>query len=421
MIDLFKEGRILYVSSIDVSIGDGPGVNEREFIIALHELLGDRVNFLIPQPRNLVSDLPVDRCWFCVSHNRRHPLSFWRHVASQISQANALLKNRKYDLLVFRLGILPIVQRYITRNYRIPYVIKTLGQGPIKVFDKKGGLVGKALRRPNLQMFQNIVSKSQVADACSLLHVEYLQEILGVPKDHVVWIDNAVNTKRFFPTSTSEARSTLNLTQFNPIIGYVGTRPWERGGMQIIEAAPKLLPKYPNLGLVILGDGKELEPMKARATELEIRDHCRFEGYVPFHQIPLYVNSLDLGVSISLQDERRFSAELKVRQYLACGKPVIVGPGSNEFVLAEKFGSYVESTNIDSIANEADKWLSLTKTEKEIFASRSYRYMQTHLSMEAMVKKRISLWNDRLNRNYFLAHEKMRQVELGAPQQRQTM
>lgn len=408
MINLFEEGRILYVSSIDVSIGDGPGVNEREFIIALHAILGDRVSFLIPQPRNPVADLPVERCWFCASHNGRHPFSFWRHVASQISEANTLLKSRKYDLLVFRLGVLPIVQLYITGNYRIPYVIKTLGQGPIKLFGNKGGWLRKALTRPNLQMFQNIVSKAQVADACSLLQVEYLQEILGLEKDHVVWIDNAVNTKRFFPASASEVRSTLNLTQFDPIIGYVGTRPWERGGMQIVEAAPKLLLKYPNLGVVILGDGIELEKMKARAAELGVKDHCRFEGYVPFHQVPLYVNSLDVGVSISLLEERRFSAELKVRQYLACGKPVIMGPGSNEFVLAEKFGSYVEPTNIDSIVNEADKWLSLTKAEKEMFARRSYRYMQTHLSMDAMAVKRINLWNERLNGNSTLSLNKLK-------------
>jgi hypothetical protein len=32
VMDLKTNGRILYISSVDVSIGNGPGVNEREFI-----------------------------------------------------------------------------------------------------------------------------------------------------------------------------------------------------------------------------------------------------------------------------------------------------------------------------------------------------------------------------------------------------
>jgi glycosyltransferase involved in cell wall biosynthesis len=166
--------------------------------------------------------------------------------------------------------------------------------------------------------------------------------------------------------------------------------------MQLIDAAPGLLSKYPDLGVVIIGDGKELADMKERARVLEVADRCRFEGYVPFDRIPLYVNSLDVGVSISYRDDRRVNSELKVRQYLACGKPVVISPGSNEFVVEEDLGSVVQPNDIHAIATEIDRWLSLSSDERETFSQRSAEYMRNNLSMEAAVSKRIELWSERL-------------------------
>ena len=71
--------------------------------------------------------------------------------------------------------------------------------------------------------------------------------------------------------------------------------------------------------------------------DLQVAERIRLEGYVPFEKIPQYVNSLDVGVSISIREDRQVNSELKVRQYLACGKPVVISPGSNEFVLEENF------------------------------------------------------------------------------------
>jgi glycosyltransferase involved in cell wall biosynthesis len=395
MKNLLEEGRILYISSTDVSIGNGPGVNEREFILALYEMIGERAHFLIPRPKERIADLPVDACTFCMPY-KRHPLNYWGHTASQVKQANKLLSQHEFDLVVVRLTLFPISSLSITRRNRIPHAIKTLGVGPLNVLDEKGWLFGSSLNKVNQKMFKYLVSKAVVSDTDSTLHVEALQQKLDVNSNSIVWIDNTVNVNRFFPSPTRDARKELGLTHFDPIIGYIGSRPWERGGMQLIDAAPGLLSKYPDLGVVIIGDGKELADMKERARILEVADRCRFEGYVPFDRIPLYVNSLDVGVSISYRDDRRVNSELKVRQYLACGKPVVISPGSNEFVVEEDLGSVVQPNDIHAIATEIDRWLSLSSDERETFSQRSAEYMRNNLSMEAAVSKRIELWSERL-------------------------
>lgn len=395
MKNLLEEGQILYISSTDVSIGNGPGVNEREIILALYEMIGNRAHFLIPQPKENIVDLPVEACTFCLPY-KRHPLNFWVHIASQIRQANKLLSEKKFDLIVIRLTLFPLSSLSITRKHRIPYAIKTLGVGPLNVLDEKRWWFGGPLNKINHKLFKYMVNNALVADSDSTLHVETLRQILDVKSDAIVWVDNTVNVKRFFPSSTKDARKELGLTKFDPIVGYIGSRPWERGGMQLVDATPHLLSKYPNLGVVIVGGGKELENIIKRADELKVLDRCRFEGYVPFDKIPLYVNSLDVGVSISLREDRRVNSELKVRQYLACGKPVVISPGSNEFVVEEKFGSVVQPTDIESIASTLDHWLSYTSEKQEEFSKKAFEYMRTHLSMEAAVSKRINLWNERL-------------------------
>src|SRR5574341_264112 len=243
--DLKTNGRILYISSVDVSIGNGPGVNEREFIVAMHRVMGDRTHFLIPQPANDVPDLPANACTFCLPHRRHHPLHFAGRVISQARLANVILSRKKFDLLLFRLDVLPLVAFYITRKHRIPYAIKTLGQGTMNALAERGGWLGRSLVALNRWLVKQIVAKALLADSVSTMQVQHLKHLLSVDSDKIVWIDNAVNTSRFFPALSTNVRRERALAQFDPIMGYIGTRPWDRGGMQLIEVAPRLLSKYP--------------------------------------------------------------------------------------------------------------------------------------------------------------------------------
>jgi glycosyltransferase involved in cell wall biosynthesis len=393
--DLRGAGRMLYISPADVSVGNGPGVNENEFVHALYGLIGERAHFLVPRPVEPVDDLPTHAMTFCQPHRRYHPLRFPLHVVSQIRAANRLLRERKFDLLIFRIDVFPFVPFYLTRRHRLPYAIKTLGTGALDALEKRGWLA-RLLAPLNRWMFHGIVSRALVADTDSDGHAIALRQRLGLPERQVVWIDNAVNTGRFDPSGQAEARRALGLDGFDPIVGYVGSRPWDRGGAQLLEAAARLVPRFPKLGVVIVGSGDPVAEMKRRAAELGIAERCHFAGYVPYRRIPLYVKSLDVGVSISLAPERAVNSELKVRQYLACGKPIVISPGGNEFVPAQGFGTVVEPTDVPAITDSIGAWLALPEGERAGFATRAFRYMHEHLSMAAAIERRIRLWTERM-------------------------
>ena len=76
--------KYLYISSVDVSIGNGPGVNEREFVVSLSKLLGKNIKFLIPRPLNKVDgEFPLNQCVFSSGFNRGAKAKFLFHTITQ--------------------------------------------------------------------------------------------------------------------------------------------------------------------------------------------------------------------------------------------------------------------------------------------------------------------------------------------------
>ncbi|HOD36077.1 MAG TPA: glycosyltransferase family 4 protein [Syntrophales bacterium] len=388
-------GKILYISSVDISLNNGPGVNEREFCAALHDLLSERVHFLIPEPQLDNIELPQHACTFCHPHMRHDPKMFLRHTVSQIRHAEKLTRKKSFDLLVFRLDILPFAPWYITRKSGIPYVNRHLAKNLMSVLSSKGGLIGKSLEPLNRILIKKLVVSAALSDTVSYNQVVYLKNALKIDESKIICIDNTVNTSRFFPVPINEARKKLGIEKFDPIIGYVGNHPLLRGGEHLIRVAPKLMQKYPSLGVLILGDDGGLERLKKIAVDLKVETNCVLPGLVPYDQVPSYINSIDVGVSI-LQSKEFGASEQKVRQYLACGKPVVATPGSNEFIAEEQLGSLLNNDEFESIAHELDRWLSLDTHDRVKFSVRARDYAENHLSLKESVRNRLRYWSERL-------------------------
>ena len=392
MLDIEATGRVLYISSVDISVGNGPGVNEREFLVALHSRLGGRAHFLIPRPSGYVGDVPAKHCTFCKPHNNHAVWHFPQHLASQVRLARRLLAQQRWDLLIFRLDLLPIAPLLITRTTDVPYVIKTLGQGTMNTLRERVGWLGRPINLVNRRLIRRLVTGALATDAVSQLQVDLLRKLLKPEPGTIDRIDNGVNTQRFAPMNTPSVRHQLGLTRFEQIVGYVGTRPWERGGDALVEAAPRLVHTHPTLGFVVLGDGVGLGTLQRRARELGVEDRFVFAGHVALDEVPCF----DVGVSISTRWDRRAAAELKVRQYLACGKPVVASPGSNQFLTEQQLGSVVQANDSASTARAIDRWLVLDTMERRAFERRAVDYVERRLSMRAVMSQRWTLWSQRL-------------------------
>jgi len=106
-VDLTRKGAVLYISSVDISQPNGPGVNEREFVVFLSEKLGKRVSFILPKPENIF-DWKPSKCFFYPVIRR----GLFKNTISQIVSISFVQiikylkasRKTKFDLVVFRLN-----------------------------------------------------------------------------------------------------------------------------------------------------------------------------------------------------------------------------------------------------------------------------------------------------------------------------
>lgn len=398
-IDLALGGRILYIASQDVSVPNGPGVNEREFVRALGRSFGERVHFLLPYPRFSCSDIDRGRTTFYRGFKKMNPLAFFLYQFDQSRQAERLLRAGEFDLVVVRMVFLPFGIARSIRRSSTPLAIKTIGN-PDALSQQPGirGRVGRVLRSINYHLIRNLTRRAVAIDACTNVLLKHNQNLFAIENDKMILVQNSVNVERFFPVDRSEARRQTGLSEFDPIIGYVGGSPWERGARQMLELGPKLIKKYPGLGLVIVGEEEGEERIRSCAQRLGVSEHVVVTGGVSYERVPAFVGAFDVGLALDRPDRVGIvgNSFQKVRQYIACGRPVITSPGGDGFVQREGLGSIVDAEDLVCIESAIESWLSLDATDRIGFVRRSSAYARQHLSTEVALERRISFWHRRL-------------------------
>jgi len=399
--NLENTGRILYVASVDMALANGPAVNEQEFVKALFKALPGRSHAVIPTPSEPVDGLDLSAVTFSRPIGQGLP-AFLQHQADQVAKAIALLKQERFDLLVTRIrGLHTAGLSYIARRHPVPYALKTLGEYALFEVPARRSPKAKlryAVDHVRRRSLRKVLCKAMAIDVCTAILQEQALKRFALEPAKVKLIDNAVNTELFYPQDKAQARVACGLERFDPIVGFVGGRPWERGGMQMVELAPRLIQKFPRLGMVIVGGGDGMAALHRRAQELKVLEHCVFAGVVPYARVPQWVNSFDIGIAFDAPARVAMvgNANQKVRQYIACGKPVLASSGGNEFLQTHSLGSVVDVQDLAQIEQAFVQWLSLTPTQRQLHARKASEFAKANLSVEKTLRQRLDFWSERL-------------------------
>jgi len=393
-----KNKVILYITSVDISLERGPGINEREFIVGLNNLLGDKVHYLIPKPKKEIKDLSLfeENITYCHPNNFKNPCSFIQHTITQVLAYKELKRKYNFKLIVFRFDLFPLGAFIISRWEKATYYIKTL-----EFFDyfatQKGfkGFLGRIAYPMSGYIHKKLVSGAIAIDVCTINFIYYFKKRLKIEIDKIYYIDNTANVKRFKPIDQDIAKEKTGLKNYDRIVGFVGGRPLERGGKQLIRMAQILALKYERIGFVAVGGNEnDVILLNREAERLGVSSHCTFIGAVAYEEVVNYINSFDLCVAFDLADRTELfgNASQKIRQYVACGKPVIAGKGGNEFLNTEKLGSIVDPDEMSEIIEASMQWLLLNSEEKKVHTEKAHQYACRYLSVESAIEKRTALW-----------------------------
>ena len=88
---------------------------------------------------------------------------------------------------------------------------------------------------------------------------------------------------------------------------------------------------------------------------------------------------------------------MKIRQYLACGSPVVASVG-HDFIQEKGLGWLVVPEDSLQVAEAICKGLSLDEEERKCTSDRARQYAVDKFSIDCLVRKRYKLWTEMLKK-----------------------
>src|SRR6202163_1845925 len=143
----------------------------------------------------------------------------------------------------------------------------------------------------------------------------------GASGERVHVLPNAIDPNRFRGSGPGQSlRARLGL-EGSIVIGHVGLfHRWDRLDV-LIEVVKGLRDRHPEIKVLLVGDGPEMENLKQTAFRLGMESAVILPGPVHRDDVPAYIDAMDICV---LPDSNAFGSPIALFEFMAMGKPCVV-------------------------------------------------------------------------------------------------
>jgi glycosyltransferase involved in cell wall biosynthesis len=199
----------------------------------------------------------------------------------------------------------------------------------------------------------------------------------------VITIPNGIDLSRFsIELDKAKKKMELGIQKRDPIIG-LGVRLAEQKGITyLLKAMPEIIRHFPNITLLIAGEGPLEGKLKEEVLALGIDKNVRFIG--PRLDIPEVLKVLNLYVLSSLWE----GLPMVVLEAMAAKCPIVatnVG-GTHRVITHRKNGSLVEPKNPEALSSEIIRVLS-DKPLRSSYIQQSLKILKKKFTVEIMTNQ----------------------------------
>ena len=206
----------------------------------------------------------------------------------------------------------------------------------------------------------------------------------AIAKEKVLVIYPGIDLKEFSPVADDEIRKKYNLANCF-VVGCIGAMnpPEGKGQKYLIEAIGQLAQRFPNLRLLLIGDGRLKPKLIHRSHELNITNQVIFVDYQK--DIKKFIAAMDI---LCLPSNTTESFGVVMIEAQAMGKPVIgtnVG-GIPETLIPEQTGYIVSAGDSSELAQKIAQCI-LEPERLKIFSANCRKWVENNFDINEIAKK----------------------------------
>lgn len=182
-----------------------------------------------------------------------------------------------------------------------------------------------------------------------------LLDYAGPLQGKVSVIPNSVDMKRYNQVMDRKAiRSELGLSPEHQVFAVVATFKKQKGHRYLIEAAAAVISQFPNIRLLLIGDGELRDELKAQTQALGLNEHVNFLGLRT--DVPKLLGASDYFVLPSLWE----GLPVSLIEAMAAGLPVIATQvsGTKDVMIHNQTGLLVPPGEVEALKDAMQQFLS---------------------------------------------------------------
>jgi glycosyltransferase involved in cell wall biosynthesis len=200
-------------------------------------------------------------------------------------------------------------------------------------------LVLRVLERLELRMYRD-------ATAIVCVSQSYMKSLTyrGIDEKKQYFVPNGIVPSFWRTADRREERRKLNLVDTDILVSYVGTIGMAHGLSTVLEAAVSLREIAPAVKLLVVGDGAELEALRAMSVTKGLTN-VRFTGLVPRAEVPGILAATDIAL-VTLKPSEVFKTVLpsKMFEAMAAGCPIVLAVDGEAKATLERAGAGIAVT-----------------------------------------------------------------------------
>jgi len=239
--------------------------------------------------------------------------NFWKRYLREVLQNNLFDLIHIHDLPLTKVGIA------IKHEFNIPILIDLHENWPALIADAKhtNTFLGKLLSS-NKQWVEYEKAILKKADTIITVVDEMKNRIvdLGINDKNIFVVSNVLNLTTF-PSNNVKIPEGINLF-------YGGGLTFHRGLQVAIEGVALLKDKYPDISLIIAGDGSYKNELKALSIKLNIEKNIVFLGRMSQNDLLIETKKCSIALIPHLKSvQTDNSSPNKLFQYMYAEKPIL--------------------------------------------------------------------------------------------------